>query len=271
MTDRDERERSNGIRVIMVVLGSVLALVLPFVVMSQFFGTGGTGGTADTGQLATNSPALTTPAVGARITAGTASTKSPPVVGATTTTTGTPMAPELAQAQESCRLANLRQQAPLSAADVSMAQFEKHIDAMNLLVAGKISLSVATTFWDQTRVGAMQKAAAFHAADMQLRTSTARCVAPSPAVANASPYGQVVQVLSCAAAIKAHDAALARARTVVATWEHHVHDMELLRMGKITPAQASAAWRKNWKTGALQLQAYQNAASAATKTSCPLE
>jgi hypothetical protein len=168
-------------------------------------------------------------------------------------------------------LANLRQQAPLSAADVSLAQFDKHIDAMNLLVAGKISLAVATTFWDQTRVKAVENAAAFRRADKQLAASGTSCPEPDAALADAAPYGQVVTLKSCVSAIAARATALARARTAVTTWEHHVHDMEMLRMGQLTPAQATAAWHKNWKTGQSQLVAYEQAAARARKIRCALD
>jgi hypothetical protein len=177
----------------------------------------------------------------------------------------------LAADAESCRLANLRHQAPLSAAEVSLAQFDKHIDAMNLLVAGKISLSVATTFWDETRVKAVENAAAFRRADKVLKASAARCEAPDPDLADAAPYGQVVTLKSCVSAIAARDATLARARTAVTTWEHHVHDMEMLRLGHITPAQATAAWQKSWKTGQAQLKAYEKAAAKAAKIPCTLD
>ena len=64
---------------------------------------------------------------------------------------------------------------------------------------------------------------------------------------------------------------MARARSAVGTWEHHVHDMEMLRMGHLTPAQATAAWRKNWKTGENQIQAYDKAAAKAKKIHCSLD
>jgi hypothetical protein len=154
---------------------------------------------------------------------------------------------------------------------VSLAQFDKHIDAMNLLVAGKISLSVATTFWDQTRVKAVENAAAFRRADQELRGSGTSCAAPDASVANPAPYGQVVAIMSCVRAVSAADTTLAKARKAVSTWEHHVHDMEMLRMGDITPAQATAAWQKNWKTGQKQLKAYEAAAAAASKITCTLD
>jgi hypothetical protein len=256
MNNLDEQAPSTLRRTLLLVLGCVLALVLPFVLMRQVFGTGDT---------ASPSHPETSPAAAAAATS--------PAVTATTSpkaATASPAPAALAAEAESCRLANLRQQAPLSAADVSLAQFDKHIDAMNLLVAGKISLSVATTYWDQTRVGAAANAAAFHRADKQLSGNTARCPAVAPAVADAAPYGQVVAIRGCASAITARSGALDRARTAVTTWEHHVHDMEMLRSGHITPAQATAAWNRNWKVGAKQLATYEKAAAQAKKINCSL-
>jgi hypothetical protein len=152
-----------------------------------------------------------------------------------------------------------------------LAQFDKHIDAMNLLVAGKISLSVATTFWDETRVRAAQNAAAFRRADKELAATGTPCPTLDPEIASAAPYGQVVALKSCASAIAARNEAMRRARTVVSTWEHHIHDMEMLRMGHITPAQATAAWQKNWKTGEKQLATYDKALAKAKKLPCSLD
>lgn len=245
-------------RDLLLVLACVLALVLPFVLTREIVG----GGSA-----APRPPDAPTTASGVGETTRDS-------IAATTRAAPTARVREaasLASLAEQCRLANLRQQAPLSAADVSLAQFDKHIDAMNLLVAGKISLAVATTFWDETRVKAVENAAAFRRADKELAASGTTCPAPDPALADASPYGQVVTLKSCVSAITARDTALARARTAVTTWEHHVHDMEMLRMGHITPAQAAAAWKKSWKTGEKQLHAYDRAAAKATKIRCSLD
>ena len=243
-------------RDLLLVLACVVALVLPFVLTRHMLGDSPGPRSAGDPTVASqldattgDSNAVTTSAVPSAALRGPAS---------------------LEAAAETCRLANLRQQAPLSAADVSLAQFDKHIDAMNLLVAGKISLSVATTFWEQSRVGATQNVAAFQRADKELAKSTAECRKLDPAVANTSPYGEVVVILGCSQAITAGRAALARARTAITTWEHHVHDMEMLRMGHLTPAQATAAWQKNWKTGEQQLQAYDKAAAKAKKLHCSL-
>jgi hypothetical protein len=260
MSFDDEQAPSSPGRILVFVLASLLALVLSFVVTRQIFGTADSGAPS---RLA-GSPSSATGTV--------------PSAATTVTATAAGRAPgagpgseELGEAAETCRLANLRQQAPLSAAEVSLAQFDKHIDAMNLLVAGKISLSVATTFWDETRVKATQNATAFRRADKELAGNAASCPALDPAVADSAPYGEVVAIKSCASAITARSTALARARTAVSTWEHHVHDMEMLRMGHLTPAQATAAWRKNWKAGEKQLAAYEKAAAQATRIPCSLD
>jgi hypothetical protein len=245
-------------RDLLLVLACILALVLPFVLTRDIFGGDSASPRARDVQPSAAQPGATT--------------RDSSAVRASAETSTTGQGPgSLTAVAERCRLANLRQQAPLSAADVSLAQFDKHIDAMNLLVAGKISLSVATTFWDETRVKAVENAAAFRRADKELAASGAGCSAPDPAVANAAPYGQVVTLKSCASAIAARDTALARARSAVTTWEHHVHDMEMLRMGHLTPAQATAAWRKNWKIGEKQLVAYEQAAATARKIRCALD
>jgi len=254
-----EHSTLRVVRDLVLVLACVLALVLPFVLTRQMHGTDGTAGQRDSGA----------PATGASLRVPTSHL---PAVTTGATPSGTPgRDTDVAAVAETCRLANLRQQAPLSAADVSLAQFDKHIDAMNLLVAGKISLAVATTFWDETRVGATQNVTAFHQADTEYLANRTACPTLDPAVADSAPYGQVVAITSCSRAIAQRQAALARARLAVRTWEHHVHDMEMLRMGHLTPAQATAAWRKNWKTGEKQLRDYDAAATKAKRMRCSLD
>lgn len=266
MSLNDEQSPPTLGRILLFILGCVLAVALPLVLMKGLSGGDADPSGADAGS---NPLSMATTGAGVAVGAATAAT------AATQPTSPAPArltvgAAELADEAETCRLANLRQQAPLSAADVSLAQFDKHIDAMNLLVAGRISLSVATTFWDETRVAAADNARIFHQADKELTKSKAECRALDRAVANASPYGQVVVILGCSQAVTARRTALARARTAVTTWEHHVHDMEMLRMGHLTPGQATAAWQKNWKTGEKQLAAYEKAAAAARKIPCSL-
>ena len=260
MSFDDEPAPSSPGRILVFVLGSLLALVLSFVVTRQIFGTADSGAPS----RLTGSPSSATGTVPSAATTVTAAAAGQ-AAGARSGSE------ELGGAAETCRLANLRQQAPLSAAEVSLAQFDKHIDAMNLLVAGKISLSVATTFWDETRVKAAENVKNFRRADEDLAGNARSCPALDPAVADAAPYGEVVAIKSCASAITARTTALVRARAAVTTWEHHVHDMEMLRMGHLTPAQATAAWRKNWHTGEKQLAAYEKAVAKATKVPCSLD
>ena len=135
MTYLDVTRRSNLSRVLLFAVACVAAFALPFLLVSHFAGSHGTGPPAQAAgpAVATSSPTPTATSRSAGTT-GTAQASS---------TTGTAA---LAAATESCRLANLRLSAALSAADVSLAQFDKHIDAMNLLVAGKISYVVTTQF-----------------------------------------------------------------------------------------------------------------------------
>ena len=156
-----------------------------------------------------------------------------------------------------CRLANLRQQAALGSAAAAMSSWDKHIEAMNLLVAGKISLAVATDFWESSRVGASQGLSDFRGADRTYAlSSSGRCAPLEGPAAAAAPATAVVAVRQCSAALGLGDAALARARPALSTWEHHIHDMDALLAGRITPGQAVAMWQHSWRAGNAQLKAY---------------
>ena len=85
------------------------------------------------------------------------------------------------------------------------------------------------------------------------------------------PYGDVDRLNRCVAYVAAGTGALRRADTAVRTWTHHIHDMEMLRKGDITPAQATAAWKKDWRTGEKQLGAFESARAKAASAPCPLE
>jgi hypothetical protein len=257
MTDNHERTTSAYRQVALIIVASLLALVLPFVLISRFFGSGEASGTtashATTAPATTSSKAAPSPAPAAA--PGGADQQAVATLAATT---------------EGCRIENLRQRAALGAAAVSLAQFQKHIDAMNLWVAGKISYSVATAFWDQTRVAATTNAAAFSKADKELVTGTAKCQVLSGSVAGWAP-SQTSQVQNCVTGLTDGSRALSLARTAAATWAHHVEDMEMLRMGHITPAQARVMWQKNWKQGQQQLKAYDASFAKAAKSPCAFD
>lgn len=189
-----------------------------------------------------------------------------------------PAAPAVSELQQSlllstegsCRLANLRQRTAVSAAAVSLAQFQKHMEAMNLLVAGEISFAVATKFWDQTRVAALGNVAAFRAADRYVGSSIPGCAPLAEDLTGVAGPARAAAIARCAASSSAQELVLRLARPTVANWEHHVHDMERLRRGELTPDQASAAWKKSWKTGLAQYAAYDAAMKKAAATPCDL-
>ncbi|MFC8501684.1 hypothetical protein ACFUC1_04950 [Pedococcus sp. NPDC057267] len=255
-----------------LVLGCLLALVGPYVILTR--------ATPSDGRAAAGQAALTTPPGVAGL--ATSSAPTSPPRGATPTATatsgtgevvGADVSPDspLGQAMASCRLAALRVAASMGAADVSLQQFDKHIDAMNLLVAGKISLAVATQFWDQTRVGAAQNAAEFRRTQESTGDTRSQCPGLDPAVAASLPFGPVDQLNQCVTYVGRAATALTKADAAVTTWQHHIHDMEMLRMGEITPAQATAMWQRNWHVGEGQLTAFEAAQAQARAVHCPLD
>jgi hypothetical protein len=136
-----------------------------------------------------------------------------------------------------------------------------HIGAMNKLVVGAITLAQANAFWGQTRLGAMSNIRDFQVADDRARSLTVACP-PATLVDNAS-------VAACSRRAGQQAAALGAARDAVRTWKHHVRDMEMLRMGHMSPATATRMWLANWHKGVDQLQAYHRAAGRVTGTCTP--
>lgn len=258
MTDTPERTTSSYRQVALIIIASLLALVLPFVLISRFFGSGDATGTAGL-------HATTPPATHSTSEAAPSPTQNAAPAGADQEAVAT-----LAATTEGCRIENLRQRAALGAAAVSLAQFQKHIDAMNLWVSGKISYAVATTFWDQTRVAATTNVAAFTKADKELVTGTAKCQVLSGSAAGWAP-SQTSQVQNCVTGLANGSKALSLARKAAATWSHHVEDMEMLRMGHITAAQARVMWQKNWKQGQQQLKAYNAGLAKAERSPCAFD
>lgn len=146
---------------------------------------------------------------------------------------------------------------PLLAAQASMEQWRLHITAMNRLVAGEITIAQAAGFWRQTRVGAINRVERFHTDYARYGREAPAC--PSDGLASADPPSTSGSLERCVAASRAGDRILTLADTAVTTWEHHVHDMEMLRTGEITPAQAADKWRTSWRAGNRQLHKFQDA------------
>lgn len=68
----------------------------------------------------------------------------------------------------------------------------------------------------------------------------------------------------------ADEQALRVATTAADTWRMHVRDMEMLREGRLSPAEATRMWLASWQQGMRQLKAYQAAESALDESgSCP--
>jgi hypothetical protein len=259
-------------RITALVLACLLALVGPYVILTRATPAGGIGpvsagppttppDTGPTGRAAQSTSASS------RDTSPRAPTSGGGDVVGAVVLAGSP----LGEAMATCRLASLRVAASMGAADVSLQQFDKHIDAMNLLVAGTISLAVARQFWEQTRVGAAQNAAEYRRTQGSTRDSRTQCQALDPDVAASLPYGPVNQLNQCVTYVERASTALTRADAAVTTWQHHIHDMEMLRTGDITPAQATATWRRNWHTGQRQLAAFEAARAQARAVHCPLD
>jgi hypothetical protein len=133
------------------------------------------------------------------------------------------------------------------AADASMSQWQLHIDAMNQLLAGKITLAEATAYWASTRKGAIHRVERFRRLDNRLSRSQYQCTST----------GQADPVLSaCVHATRAVGRALNAARTATKTWRHHIGEMEMLRSGDIGPTRALNMWLAMWQDGQDQVERY---------------
>jgi hypothetical protein len=143
-----------------------------------------------------------------------------------------------------------QQLSPLRAADQAMTQWTVHISAMNKLVAGKISLAQATTFWNQTRKGAIEHIREFEKADDAYRKHASDC----PTNLSKS-LGHAAR--QCVRAARNGDHLITLAGTAIHTWAHHVDEMEKLRSGQISATQATQMWQMMWRAGQRQVTRYQ--------------
>jgi hypothetical protein len=143
-------------------------------------------------------------------------------------------------------------QAPvLRTAARSIRQWQVHVDAMNQLVSGKITLAQASRFWARTRIGAEQRVAAFRRAEDRYSQRSYDCPAPHARLAT-SLHG-------CARAVSLRGRVDAVARRAIDTWGMHIRDMERLRKGLITPQHATRMWIMSWHKGQRQIDAYRDA------------
>lgn len=159
-----------------------------------------------------------------------------------------------ADARAECQNLLARQAQVTVTADQTMAQWRLHIDAMNQLVAGAIDLEQATAFWKSSEDAAKRRIAAFERADAALRSDAGECVPPADK--------------TCRTATKEWSHVLAAARPAAETWMHHIHDMDALMAGEVTPEQALAAWVDKWREGQQQIRVYDRRMDQAQGLSC---
>jgi hypothetical protein len=155
-----------------------------------------------------------------------------------------------------CRRADAELAAPLHAAVPGLDRWEIHVGAMNKLVAGEITLAQATAFWTQTRVGARRSLDHFYSVARRVPSTKPDCPAPD-SVARAS-----AELRACVRHVVREQEALDTAGTAMGTWRNHVHDMEMLRRGDLSPTVATQMWLANWQRGVRELGAYRGAAQA---------
>jgi hypothetical protein len=155
-------------------------------------------------------------------------------------------------------------EAPLAAARPALRQWDVHVSAMNQLVVGEITLQQASAFWNRTRVGAQRNVERFRTAWADVERAGVDC--PAPGLMGRAPAA----VRSCARLVDAELGVLQVARTSIGTWDKHVHHMDMLRLGTLSPEDATQMWLSMWQRGVQELKAYRTAARApGLEAECP--
>lgn len=158
-----------------------------------------------------------------------------------------------------CTAAARELQEPLAAARPALDQWAVHVGAMNKLVVGEITLRQASDFWNDTRVGAKRNMARFDDALAALRRRGLDCPAPGLLAPGAKALP------ACARTVQAEVGALRAARVSLATWDVHIHHMDMLRLGQMSPEEATSAWLSSWQQGVRELDDYKAASREAQR------
>lgn len=163
---------------------------------------------------------------------------------------------------ERCQSVYDAQSPPLRTAEAALTQWEVHIGAMNKLVVGAITLDQAWQFWNQTRVGARAKLGEFDTAHRRYNQRVFRCPEPlRPARADA-------ELRNCHLAVAARSRRVRLATVALGTWRQHVHHMEMLRSGEMTPERATRLWLQNWRQGDREVRAFRASGRAVGGRTC---
>lgn len=160
-----------------------------------------------------------------------------------------------------CRSVFRAQAEPLRTAAASLEGWRTHVEAMNQLVAGEITLDQASDYWNRTRRQAADRLARYDAADRDFDARTMRCPRPADAQADTA-------VGACSQAVRARGAVLRRADIALETWREHVHHMEMLRAGTMSADRATELWQQSWRAGLREIQRYDAAADRASSRTC---
>lgn len=196
---------------------------------------------------------------------GSAGTAGAPGLPSSPSPTETTTVDPVAQAVASCRARWDLQAAARDDAYRSLSQWDRHLDIMNDLQAGKLTLAQAKAAWPATTEKAPENIVAFRTADKALAASKDTCAVDASATGAAADA-----VRGCAASLKTVDDVLARARIAIAPWETHLKDQSHFKAGGMTPVAAEAAWRVLWKKGLATLPGYQAVAAKGQSASCRL-
>jgi hypothetical protein len=105
---------------------------------------------------------------------------------------------------------------------------------------------------------------AFRRADQALQRLPYTCSTDgtSPAAA------QRATLTACVQGTRARDDTVSAAEQSIATWHSHINDMEMFRMGQLSPAMAQQMWIKHWHRGQRQLDAYRASARRSSNAHC---
>jgi hypothetical protein len=149
---------------------------------------------------------------------------------------------------------------PLRVAAPALDQWAIHVGAMNKLVVGAITPEQAAAFWSQTKVGADKNLDRFDAATRRLSGARVDCPSPGALTQGSTQLG------SCAQRVDREQQALEAAEVALRTWKRHIRDMAMMRMGHLSPADATRMWLANWHRGIRELKTYRGAQRAADRS-----
>lgn len=247
-----ERQQRGPVAAVAVVLVALLG-----VGAAVWFGTDLFDGSPTAAPV--TAPASTQPPT-------TSSAPLPSTPSSEATTSATPTVDPVAAKVEQCRSGWQLQAKAARAAATSLREWDKHLDIMNALQAGKISLARAKKDWAPTTAQAPQHIAAFHAADRAYRSAKQGCTPPTGV-----PASEQTKALStCATGMRVVNGILGKARAAIEPWETHLKDQSHFKGGDISAARAEALWRSLWQQGLKRNPPYFKAVSAGAKATCPI-